>query len=48
MGAFRVNQEVYTEYGYELVEIPPAVVQTRADFILNSIGNSIEPGLAPR
>ena len=48
MGAFRVNQEVYTEYGYELVEIPPAAVQTRADFILNSIGNSIEPGLEPR
>lgn len=48
MSSFRVNQEVYTEYGYELVEIPPATVQTRADFILNSIGNSIEPGLAPR
>ena len=48
MSAFQVNQEVYTEYGYELVEIPRAALQTRADFILNSIGNSIEPGLAPR
>jgi predicted ATPase len=35
--SFRRNKEVYTEYGYDLVEIPVGTVETRVDFILASI-----------
>jgi predicted ATPase len=35
--SFRRNKEVYTEYGYDLVEIPVCTVETRVDFILASI-----------
>jgi predicted ATPase len=35
--SFRRNKEVYTEYGYDLVEIPMGTVEARVDFILTSI-----------
>jgi len=35
--SFRRNKEVYTEYGYDHVEIPVGTVETRVDFILASI-----------
>ena len=35
--SFRRNNEVYTEYGYDHVEIPVGTVETRVDFILASI-----------
>ena len=35
---YRVNAEIYREYGYDIVEIPSAPVQERADFILDAIG----------
>ncbi len=35
---YRVNAEIYREYGYDIVEIPCAPVQERVDFILDAIG----------
>jgi predicted ATPase len=35
---YQVNREVYTECGYDIVEIPCAPVQERVDFILDAIG----------
>ena len=43
MISFQMNKEVYTEYGYELVEIPCAAVETRVDFILDSIKSDFAP-----
>jgi predicted ATPase len=41
--SFRRNKEVYTEYGYDLVEIPVGTVETRVDFILASIQSDFAP-----
>ena len=40
--SFRRNKEVYTEYGYDLLEIPAGTVETRVDFILASIRSDVE------
>jgi predicted ATPase len=34
---YRVNSEVYREYGYDMVEIPCAPVEKRVEFILDAI-----------
>jgi predicted ATPase len=35
LSVYRVNCEVYQDYGYEIVEIPQAPVESRVDFILS-------------
>jgi predicted ATPase len=37
---YRVNKEVYSEYGYRLLEVPVASVTERVDFILRSVSSN--------
>lgn len=36
---FAKMKETYTNYGYDLIEVPPDTVQSRAKFILEHIDN---------
>lgn len=40
ISVYRVNTEVYEEYGYTIVEIPRGPVAGRVDFILNAVRES--------
>ena len=37
MLVYRINTDVYREHGYDIVEIPRAPVEARADFILDKV-----------
>ncbi len=35
-------RETYSELGYDLIEIPPASIETRCDFVLSRLGHSTD------